>query len=148
MDDVLVTDLSSIGTLFAFVLVSGGVLMLPKDDNPNKKFKMPYINGNFILPFLTSLFISYFWKDLLHVLTNFGNVDYKAYLFLIFVILAILMTAYTVLKQWSLIPVLGVLCCLYLMIEIPVKSWAVFFGWMTLGLCIYFGYSFKRSKLA
>jgi hypothetical protein len=122
--------------------------MLPKDDNPNKKFKMPYINGNFILPFLTSLFISYFWKDLLHVLTNFGNVDYKAYLFLIFVILAILMTAYTVLKQWSLIPVLGVLCCLYLMIEIPVKSWAVFFGWMTLGLCIYFGYSFKRSNLA
>jgi basic amino acid/polyamine antiporter, APA family len=147
MDDVLVTDLSSIGTLFAFVLVSGGVLMLPKDDNPTKKFKMPYINGNFILPFLTSMFISYFWNDVVHVLTNFGKVDYKEYLFLIFVLLAMIITAYTVLKQWSLIPVLGVLCCLYLMIEIPVKSWAVFFGWMTLGLCVYFGYSFKRSKL-
>jgi hypothetical protein len=34
------------------------------------------------------------------------------------------------------------------MIEIPGKSWMVFFGWMALGLSIYLVYGRKRSKLA
>ncbi len=42
------------------------------------------------------------------------------------------------LKRLSLIPVLGMLCCLYLMIEIPVRSWMFFFGWMAFGLAVYF----------
>ena len=52
------------------------------------------------------------------------------------------------LRNYSLIPVLGVLCCLYLMIEIPAKSWTVFFGWMAFGLLIYFLYGFRKSKLS
>jgi basic amino acid/polyamine antiporter, APA family len=44
--------------------------------------------------------------------------------------------------------VMGVLCCAYLMIEIPAKSWMVFFGWMVIGLAIYFMYGYKKSKLA
>ena len=35
----LVTDLTSIGTLFAFVLVSGGVLLLPPAPKEEGKFK-------------------------------------------------------------------------------------------------------------
>ena len=62
MDANLVTDLTSIGTLFAFVLVCAGVLLLPKDDNPSKKFKLPYINGQFIVPVLFGLFVFQF-KD-------------------------------------------------------------------------------------
>jgi hypothetical protein len=46
-----------------------------------------------------------------------------------------------------LIPILGVLCCLYLMIEIPINSWIVFFGWMGLGLLVYLLYGRKNSAL-
>jgi hypothetical protein len=34
------------------------------------------------------------------------------------------------------------------MIEIPAKSWLVFFGWMTLGLSFYYFYGYKKSRLA
>src|SRR6185436_3088536 len=49
-----VVDLSSIGTLFAFVLVCGGVLVLENSRNPpaRPKFKTPYINGRYIVPVL------------------------------------------------------------------------------------------------
>jgi hypothetical protein len=33
------------------------------------------------------------------------------------------------------------------MVEIPAKSWVVFFGWMTLGLIIYFSYGKQHSRL-
>jgi hypothetical protein len=62
-------------------------------------------------------------------------------------LLSTLITAFAILRQYSLIPILGVLCCLYLMVEIPANSWLVFFGWMGLGLTIYFAYGSKHSKL-
>lgn len=53
MNLTMVTDLCSIGTLFAFVLVCGGVLMLQnRTDIPRGKFKTPYLNGKYVLPFL------------------------------------------------------------------------------------------------
>jgi hypothetical protein len=53
MNLTMVTDLCSIGTLFAFVLVCGGVLALQnKTDVPRGKFKTPYVNGKYVLPFL------------------------------------------------------------------------------------------------
>src|SRR5436190_18081376 len=49
----MVTDLCSIGTLFAFVLVCAGVLVLQnKTDIPRGKFKAPYVNAKFIMPVL------------------------------------------------------------------------------------------------
>jgi len=33
------------------------------------------------------------------------------------------------------------------MTEIPVKNWLVFSIWLIVGLSIYFGYSYRRSKL-
>jgi len=53
MNLTMVTDLCSIGTLFAFVLVCGGVLVLQnKKDIPRGKFKTPYVNSKYILPLL------------------------------------------------------------------------------------------------
>ncbi len=147
LDAALVTDLTSIGTLFAFVLVCGGVLMLPTEDKQVGKFKLPYINGQFIIPVVFLTFLYFFQERVINAFANITDQPHQEYLLLIFIVIATGMTIYTLLKKWSFIPVMGVLFCTYLMIEIPVKSWFVFFGWMALGLSIYFLYSMKNSKL-
>ncbi|MBK8194172.1 MAG: amino acid permease [Lewinellaceae bacterium] len=48
----------------------------------------------------------------------------------------------------SLIPVLGLVFCFYMMAQIPAKSWFGFFIWLLIGLVIYFGYGYANSKLA
>jgi hypothetical protein len=48
----------------------------------------------------------------------------------------------------SLIPILGLVSCLYMMAQIPAKSWLGFFIWLAAGLVIYFGYGYSNSKLA
>lgn len=148
VDDKLMTDLTSIGTLFAFVLVSGGVLLLPFREKEAGKFQLPYINGKWIVPALFLLFLFLGRTRIMEAVDNLGKESYQEYLFLVFLILAALMTVYTFIRNYSLIPVLGVLCCLYLMIEIPTKSWMVFFGWMAIGLIIYFLYGYRKSRLA
>ncbi|WP_341836342.1 amino acid permease [Chitinophaga pollutisoli] len=144
----IVTDLTSIGTLFAFVLVCGGVLLLPKVPKGEKKFNLPYINGLFVIPVVFGLFSWFFWDRVSESFAGIAAMDHDRVLFVIFYILATLITVLTIWKKLSLIPVMGMLCCLYLMIEIPVRSWVVFFGWMAVGLAIYFMYGFWKSKLA
>ena len=53
LDMNVVIDLTSVGTLFAFVLVCGGILRMNLYPNPpQSKFKTPYINGRWIMPLL------------------------------------------------------------------------------------------------
>lgn len=144
----IVTDLTSIGTLFAFVLVCGGVLLLPPVDKSSKKFNLPYINGMIIIPAIFALFCFFFWDKVSDTFLNIASIDHERILFLIFLILSLAITIATIIKRFSLIPVLGMLCCLYLMIEIPVKSWLVFFCWMGFGLVVYFLYGYWKSKLS
>lgn len=144
----LMTDLTSIGTLFAFVLVCLGVLLLPKMQSEAGKFKLPYINGQYILPVLLAAFIFLFRERIGNAVGNLGNEAHQEILFLLFIIIAAVITTYTFIRKYSLIPVLGALSCLYLMIEIPVNSWFWFFIWMGAGLIIYFFYGYKKSKLA
>jgi basic amino acid/polyamine antiporter, APA family len=148
VDDRLMTDLTSIGTLFAFVLVCGGVLYLPKIEKIPGKFQIPYIDGKFIVPALVLIFMFLFRSRLSDACSNFKAEGYQEFLFIIFVIIAIIIAIISFLRNYSLLPVLGALCCLYLMIEIPAKSWLVFFGWMCLGLLIYFLYGFRKSNLS
>ena len=240
VESALMTDLTSIGTLFAFVLVCGGVLLLPpKAPSQERRFNLPYLNGKWIIPVLALVFIFIFFDRIrngyayelagheIEVAQPLGG-DYKfyqgnvtaglqitaveegstlqhlglktgdiltsvndqsvidvaslkevvaaekeanqitlgyvraeiiesmtlhkgpqEYLFLLFVLIIVPVISFlTITKNLSLIPVLGMLCCLYLMIEIPTRSWFVFFGWMAFGLTIYFSYGFWRSKLA
>ncbi|GAC1443668.1 MAG: hypothetical protein NVSMB63_12650 [Sediminibacterium sp.] len=144
------TDLTSIGTLFAFVLVCFGVLVLPKiaKTKGSSAFQLPYINGKFLIPLAAMAFMILFRTRISSALTNLSSESYQEILFLLFLLIAIITSICSFIKNFSFIPVAGALCCLYLMIEIPAISWCWFFVWMALGLGIYFMYGRKRSKLA
>ena len=143
----VMTDLTSIGTLFAFVLVCFGVLVLPRITAFSGGFKLPYINGQFIIPALVIAFSIAFRQRLTDAIANLGHEGYQEVLFLIFMAIAWVVAVLSYLRKYSLIPILGALCCLYLMIEIPVDSWLLFFAWMGVGLLVYSFYGRKRSKL-
>lgn len=147
IDDKLMTDLTSIGTLFAFVLVSGGVLLLPRIEKQKGKFSIPYINAQYIFPLIYLLTFFLFKERTIQAVVQLGTEGYQEVLFIIFMFLAAILAVLSFVKKYSLIPVLGVACCMYLMVEIPAKSWLVFFGWMVLGLSIYLLYGKNNSKL-
>jgi amino acid transporter len=222
MNLTMVTDLCSIGTLFAFVLVCGGVLVLQnKTDIPRGKFKTPYINGKYVYPILFAVamvlsfttykqetlnFLAYQpamkeKSELLMELTpnqlqamrasaneatdsiaNSAEIDLETYYAdkpttsliedikaqqitgiefyhsslyhfahkiptWIFIVFATVMLMVVFKHNLSLIPLLGLLSCLYMMSQIELKNWIAFTAWLLLGLLIYFGYSRKRSKL-
>lgn len=46
------------------------------------------------------------------------------------------------------VPLAGVACCLYLMFELPAKTWLRFFLWMAGGLIVYVLYGLRRSRLS
>ena len=144
------TDLTSIGTLFAFVLVCFGVLVLPRisPDVKKKSFQLPYINGQFIIPVLAAIFI-YFGLD--RISSAFAAIQtegYQEFLYLIFVFVLIIVSILSFIRKYSVIPIVGAMCCMYLMIEIPPVSWLWFFIWMTIGLVFYSFYGRRKSLLA
>jgi APA family basic amino acid/polyamine antiporter len=221
LDSDLVTDLTSIGTLFAFALVCGGILLLPREEKEKGKFRVPYINGRYwvgLLMIITACSAFYFNKDKCHdfihsralkapdelvnslqpaeiftltsaaykttpvtipvitkdSLTNYllkmNDDQYSVLLrgvnlpenekfnsgwsifadnitFWIFVLLAITMTIVSFAKKLSLIPVLGLLSCFYLITELGLTNWMRFIVWLIIGMVIYFTYGIKNSKL-
>ncbi|NUM30700.1 MAG: amino acid permease [Bacteroidetes bacterium] len=145
----VVTDLTSIGTLFAFVLVCGGVLVLDvKKPEIERKFKIPYLNSKWVLPLLSVamiLLISYFLPDYYKKLFQDSFIEkIPQYVFWLSLVCMIF---FSFKYNLSLIPVLGTLSCIYLMSEIHHLSWFRFGIWLLIGLVIYFSFSFKNSKL-
>ncbi|MBG6062926.1 amino acid transporter [Flavobacterium sp. CG_9.1] len=220
----LVTDLCSIGTLFAFVLVCAGVLVLQnRTDIPRGKFKTPYVNSKFILPVLIVIGLvfafGYNKKATMDFITNETQINSseaiitslnkeetkKVYAYLvgidaknstdktpdlelllnqyqkddakysnviaglpladsvkyesgfslfkhkipmwIFLIVMIGLVVWSYRSNLSLIPLLGLISCLYMMAELSVWNWIYFGIWLLIGLVVYFSFGRKNSKL-
>jgi amino acid transporter len=143
-----VTDLSSIGTLFAFVVVNAGVIRMESHRNEyHTGFRVPYINGRILVPLLclVSLF-TFIVLDETKTFANFGlreNWPTLAF-WLLFVVLSVL----TFLKRFSTIPVLGMVTNFYLMTQLNFTNWAAFMLWLFFGLIIYLVYGKSHSKLS
>ena len=144
------TDLTSIGTLFAFVLVCFGVLVLPRisPDVKKKSFQLPYINGQYIIPILAGVFLFFGLGRISNAFAAIGTEGYQEFLYLIFVFVLIIVALLSFIRKYSVIPIVGAMCCMYLMIEIPPVSWLWFFAWMTIGLVFYSFYGRRKSRLA
>jgi amino acid transporter len=151
MNLTMVTDLCSIGTLFAFVLVCGGVLVLQNKPNVERgSFRTPYMNAGYVLPVLFVGALIYFTStgDLMQYFQIRSGSDFGQKIpSLIFWIFTLFLTVVSIPKKLSLIPSLGLLSCLYMMSEIPLQNWIYFGIWLLIGLVIYFTYSRKHSKL-
>jgi APA family basic amino acid/polyamine antiporter len=164
-DKTFVLDFTSIATLFAFVLVCGGVLLIPAKKKQQGKFHLPYINGQLIYPLMVLISIllitwknGSYWSSLFQFDFS-GNADYtsgKVSFFdlatpnislIVFWIVLIVLSILTTVKKYSLIPLLGLSTCLYLLTGMTKSNWVWFLGWLLLGLIIYFIYGFKHSKL-
>jgi len=141
----IVTDLTSIGTLFAFVLVCGGVLLLPREAAIAGKFHLPYVNSKWIVPALFLICAYAFRKGLAGLFDGTNDKDnLPLYLF---IILSAVLTVFAFIKNLSLIPVLGLLSCFYLMTELGYTNWVRFLVWLVIGLDIYISYGYEHSLL-
>ncbi len=149
-----VLDFTSIGTLFAFVLVCGGVLLLPRKEKIAGKFHLTHIDSHIIFPALVigAFALAYFvfpgyFQDLVDFSKPKENLTFQISSIIFWIILPIL-AVFAVLKKWSLIPLLGLSTCLYLLTGMSAPNWFWFVVWFGVGLVIYFLYGYKRSRLA
>jgi len=157
LNQPLVTDLCSIGTLFAFMLVSAGVLTLEnkRDVGEETSFRVPYISGRWIVPATWAIYTvavsgllqsSYgFYLPENH--NALQNLSYEKLPYIVFYVALTGMAATTFVWRWSLIPVFGVLSNLYLIAGLGHQNWVRFFAWLAIGLVIYFCYGFWHSRL-
>lgn len=160
-----VTDLSSIGTLFAFCLVCGGVLLGAHtrglETTANERSFVPYINSQYIVPALFLIAwvaLLYFNPEGVHEFFRFTDpndptlgvweVFRHKIPMLAYLVLAFLMVYFCFRRRLSLIPVLGLMSCGYLMTQLGITNWTRFGLWLIVGLVLYFLYGYGHSKLS
>jgi basic amino acid/polyamine antiporter, APA family len=164
-DKTFVLDFTSIGTLFAFVLVCGGVLLIPRKKKIPGKFHLPYINSQLIFPVIiaaTIIIIAMLSKSYFAELFNGDFSDHSAatnaadYNFqttavkistIIFWVTCIILSFLAIVKKYSLIPLLGLVSCLYLLTGMSASNWKWFFIWFLIGFVVYFSYGYHKSLL-
>lgn len=144
LDMQFVVDLTSVGTFFAFITVCSGILYLDyKGYSKKAKFKVPYVNGKYIVPILFIIALSVFIYKV-----DFMEVIGGKPLLLVFGVVWFVLSIGAYRFRFSLLPVLGILTNLYLMTELGWSNWFMFIVWLIIGLSIYFLYGYKKSKLA
>ncbi len=157
-DENFVLDFTSIGTLFAFVLVCGGVLLLSPQSEAEiaegvtkGKFRIPYINSKFIFPilvigsvFLIQYLLPTFFKETFDLQGDAFGANISM---IVFMIICLVMAVFAFVKNLSLIPLLGLISCCYLLTGMAVSNWKWFGIWLLIGLVFYFMYGYKNSKL-
>jgi basic amino acid/polyamine antiporter, APA family len=152
-----VTDLGVIGTLFAFTLVCGGILLKDKEFGREDRY-VPYVSARYIAPalFLTVLGLLYYFNpnfitDFVTLTPKDDETTWDAFThkipYIVFAIFSVIMVSLAFLKSYSLIPFLGVMSCTYLMTELGWLNWWRFGAWLLLGLLIYFLYGYRHSVL-
>jgi len=158
-----VTDLNSIGTLFAFVIVCAGSLRMNRRTgegrSAEKKFQIPYVNSQYLFPgllILVVLTVLYFNPQ--GVEQGLGFAQWSAGVsrwewlkpripFFAFSLEMLVLGYYCLTRKLSLIPVLGLSTCSYFITELGIKNWIRFGGWLVVGGIVYFLYGLKHSKL-
>ncbi len=157
-DENFVLDFTSIGTLFAFVLVCGGVLMLSPQSEAELaeratkgKFRIPYINSKYIFPLIcliTIAVIQYYLPNYFIETFDFSGDKIATNLpLLVFFLLCLVMAVVAYIKNLSLIPLFGLISCCYLLTGMAVANWKWFGIWLAIGLVFYFAYGYKNSNL-
>ena len=153
----LVIDLTSIGTLFAFALVCGGILVIDPHGKSEARFKVPYINGQYLVPLIMLIGLALLFTYNQAGLREFGRAvggvggyeEFRHYIpMLVFIAFCIGLAWLSFRQRLSLLPTLGLLTNLYLMTQLGINNWLLFFGWLIIGLALYFNYGYKHSKLA
>jgi amino acid transporter len=146
-------DLTSVGTFFAFILVCAGVLYMDYSGlSAKSKFKVPYINGKYLvgagLLIAIVLIFSYAQETILEwkSLSILEIIEHKM-LVIIFWLTWLGLSIYSFKMNFSLLPVVGILINLYLMTELGASNWIIFVIWLVIGLAVYFMYGYKHSKL-
>jgi hypothetical protein len=106
---------------------------------------MPYINAKYIVPVITLVaFILIFSNHIGLVINEDQSYNFPM---IIFYIVWILIAILSYKKNYSLIPVLGLLSCCYLLTGMGWTNWLMFSVWLLIGLVFYFIYGYRKSKL-
>jgi basic amino acid/polyamine antiporter, APA family len=158
MDSAFVTDMCSIGTLFAFTLVCAGIMILQnRKDLPKPKFRVPYINSRYGIPLLLAGIAFLLLRKNNEGVSEFAQTftmegGYEVWKHLIptwlFYVAMLTTCGLAWLRKYSLLPLLGVISCLYLLSTLGIVNWIRFIVWLIIGMVIYFIYGKKNSKLA
>jgi amino acid transporter len=153
-----VTDLTSIGTLFAFVVVCSGILILDnRKDKPAARFKVPFVSSRYVMPVLlaVALFLNIrynagYWQEFFTFPARGDNLltDWLSKLpMMVFLLTACLISLMGFYKKLSLIPAMGLLSCLFLMTKLGHSNWLRFSIWLLIGIVVYFTFSIRNSRL-